>query len=64
MSNNTTMAVPEAKEEGSLVADEIEWKPTIHQTLIFNILAAISFMVSLDGCVIVTSLSVRCATSS
>ncbi|KAG8169613.1 hypothetical protein KVR01_000358 [Diaporthe batatas] len=50
---------PEGKLE---VADEslrqeTEWKPTTHQLMIMVALSVISFMVSLDACIIVTSLS-------
>lgn len=38
---------------------ETEWKPTTHQLMIMIALSVISFMVSLDACIIVTSLSVR-----
>lgn len=38
---------------------ETEWKPTTHQLMIMVALSVISFMVSLDACIIVTSLSVR-----
>ncbi|KAI3398352.1 hypothetical protein diail_9444 [Diaporthe ilicicola] len=36
---------------------ETEWKPTTHQLIIMIALSVISFMVSLDACIIVTSLS-------
>lgn len=41
---------------------ETEWKPTTHQLMIMVALSVISFMVSLDACIIVTSLSVRITT--
>lgn len=43
---------------------ETEWKPTTHQLMIMVALSVISFMVSLDACIIVTSLSVRATTQS
>lgn len=50
------------QEEKPEMADEslrqaTEWQPTTHQKLIMGMLSIISFMVSLDACVIVTSLS-------
>ena len=53
-------------EDGSLVegstgqvdAGSLDWKPTTHQLLIMVTLSIVSFMVSLDACIIVTSLSV------
>lgn len=35
-----------------------EWKPSVHELLIMGVLSTISLMVSLDACIIVTSLSV------
>ncbi|ROW08313.1 hypothetical protein VMCG_03205 [Cytospora schulzeri] len=50
------------QEDKPEVADEslrqaTEWQPTTHQKLIMWMLSIISFMVSLDACIIVTSLS-------
>lgn len=52
---------PEAKLEvvDESLRHETEWKPTTHQIMIMIVLSVISFMVSLDACIIVTSLSVR-----
>lgn len=52
---------PEAKLEvvDESLRQETEWKPTTHQLMIMIALSVISFMVSLDACIIVTSLSVR-----
>jgi hypothetical protein len=35
-----------------------EWRPSVHEVLIMIVLSTISLMVSLDACIIVTSLSV------
>lgn len=43
---------------GEMGAGSLDWKPTTHQLLIMVTLSIISFMVSLDACIIVTSLSV------
>ncbi|POS77854.1 major facilitator superfamily transporter [Diaporthe helianthi] len=50
---------PEAKLEvvDESLRQETEWKPTTHQVMIMVALSVISFMVSLDACIIVTSLS-------
>lgn len=55
-------AQPKAQPEN--MADEslrkkVEWKPTTQELLIMIVLSVISFMVSLDATIIVTSLSVR-----
>ena len=36
----------------------LDWKPSTHQLLIMITLSVVSFMVALDACIIVTSLSV------
>ena len=43
----------------SLVRKAPEWKPNAHELMIMITLSVISFMVALDACIIVTSLSVR-----
>ncbi|KAK2597793.1 hypothetical protein N8I77_012555 [Diaporthe amygdali] len=50
---------PETKLEvvDESLRQETEWKPTTHQLMIMVALSVISFMVSLDACIIVTSLS-------
>lgn len=37
----------------------LDWKPSTHQLLIMVTLSVVSFMVALDACIIVTSLSVH-----
>lgn len=44
--------------------EKVEWKPTTQQLLIMVVLSVISFMVSLDATIIVTSLNVSALPSS
>ncbi len=45
-------------------ASPLDWKPTNHQLLIMIILSIISFMVALDACIVVTSISVSLSSLS
>lgn len=38
--------------------DKAEWKPSTHEVMVMIVLSVISFMVSLDATIIVTSLTV------
>lgn len=40
-------------------AEDLDWKPNTQQIMVMVVLSLISFMVSLDATIIVTSLSVR-----
>lgn len=51
------------KDGGATLVDEslreaVDWKPDRHALSIMIVLSIISFMVSLDACIIITSLSV------
>lgn len=50
---------PEVVDESLQQAGELDWKPNTQQLMVMVVLSVISFMVSLDATIIVTSLSVR-----
>lgn len=50
---------PEVVDESLQQTSDLDWKPNTQQIMIMVVLSVISFMVSLDATIIVTSLSVR-----
>lgn len=50
---------PEMVDESIKQAEDLDWKPNTQQIMVMVVLSLISFMVSLDATIIVTSLSVR-----
>lgn len=52
------VSVPEVVDESLQQASDLDWKPNTQQLMIMVVLSVISFMVSLDATIIVTSLSV------
>lgn len=49
---------PEVVDESLQQKSDLDWKPNTQQLMIMLVLSVISFMVSLDATIIVTSLSV------
>lgn len=52
------VAEPEVVDESLQQKSDLDWKPNTQQLMIMLVLSVISFMVSLDATIIVTSLSV------
>lgn len=53
------VSAPEMVDESLEETGDFEWKPNTQQLMVMVVLSIISFMVSLDATIIVTSLSVR-----